>query len=286
LSRKKRRETINDWLTRRHQLIVRNEENFEEKRTITYNNAKALVIIFFLFIFTFFSAILLDRFYFSHWVGTLTDSNIYKRQLEKMSREVDSLEVVAYQTDSYMKSLQAILQGENPDDNFKIDSINTSEVSESQENLEQGHKIDQQIRDEFEASETVINLDNRFSELLLFPPVDSYSISQKYDVKTKHYGIDLLTKKDQIVSSIAQGIVIFSDWSIEGGNTLVIQHANELISVYKHSAVLLKKSGEFVQPGDPIAIVGNSGSETSGEHLHFEIWFEGEPFNPENVIRF
>ena len=80
--------------------------------------------------------------------------------------------------------------------------------------------------------------------------------------------------------------VIFSAWTVETGHVIAIQHSNDLISVYKHNSVLLKKEGAIVKAGEVIAIVGNSGKFTTGPHLHFEIWFKGSPLNPTEVINF
>ena len=88
------------------------------------------------------------------------------------------------------------------------------------------------------------------------------------------------------MKSTLHGKVVFASWTAETGNVVVVQHHNELISIYKHNSVLLKKIGDIVKPGEVIAIVGNSGNFTTGPHLHFEIWFKGEPLNPKEVINF
>ena len=88
------------------------------------------------------------------------------------------------------------------------------------------------------------------------------------------------------MKSTLHGKVVFASWTAETGNVVVVQHHNELISIYKHNSVLLKKIGDIVKAGEVIAIVGNSGNFTTGPHLHFEIWFKGEPLNPKEVINF
>jgi lipoprotein NlpD len=76
------------------------------------------------------------------------------------------------------------------------------------------------------------------------------------------------------VKATLDGTVIFTDWTLETGYVIVIQHAGNLISVYKHNAVLLKHEGDFVKAGEPVAIAGNSGEITTGPHLHFELWYK------------
>jgi murein DD-endopeptidase MepM/ murein hydrolase activator NlpD len=80
--------------------------------------------------------------------------------------------------------------------------------------------------------------------------------------------------------------VVFSEWSAETGNVIILQHPNNLLSIYKHNAALLKHNGDFVKAGDVIAIVGNTGENTTGPHLHFELWKQGQPIDPEAIINF
>ena len=99
-------------------------------------------------------------------------------------------------------------------------------------------------------------------------------------------GIDIAAKEDEPILATLAGTVILATWTIETGNTIQIQHEDNLISIYKHNSVLLKKAGDKVEAGDPIAIIGNSGEFTSGTHLHFEIWHDGIPVNPEDYVIF
>jgi len=112
------------------------------------------------------------------------------------------------------------------------------------------------------------------------------SISADYDATTGHYGVDVLAAKGTAIKAIAPGVVVISDWSVDSGNTLSIQHNNNTISVYKHNSSLLKKVGEYVRAGEAVAIIGNSGTLSDGPHLHFELWYQGAPVNPKNYITF
>lgn len=118
-----------------------------------------------------------------------------------------------------------------------------------------------------------------------FKPVSGL-ISQKFNVPNRHYGIDIVCKKNETVKAILGGKIILSAWTVEEGNVLAIQHQDNLISFYKHNSVLLKRRGELVKAGDIIAVVGNSGELTNGPHLHFEIWQNGSPLNPADLINF
>ena len=118
-----------------------------------------------------------------------------------------------------------------------------------------------------------------------FKPITGL-ILKKVKIDEGHHGIDIVTEKNAGVKSTLNGKVIFSAWTVETGHVIAIQHSNDLISVYKHNSVLLKKEGAIVKAGEVIAIVGNSGQFTTGPHLHFEIWFKGSPLNPTEVINF
>jgi len=118
-----------------------------------------------------------------------------------------------------------------------------------------------------------------------FKPLNGI-ITAKFAPLEKHYGIDIVAPHNDAVKSVLDGTVIMAAWTLETGYVIVIQHAGNLISVYKHNAVLLKQEGDFVKAGEPIAIAGNSGEISTGPHLHFELWYNGNPVNPTNYINF
>ena len=114
----------------------------------------------------------------------------------------------------------------------------------------------------------------------------SGTLIDDYSIKTKHFGVDLVCKENAIICSVSEGVIVTSDWTKETGFVIAVQHPRGFLSFYKHNSVLLKDVGEYVKGGDPIAIVGNSGELTSGPHLHFELWKNGQSVNPENYISF
>ena len=111
-------------------------------------------------------------------------------------------------------------------------------------------------------------------------------MTEKFNYQEEHYAIDVVAPANEPVKATLDGTVIFASWTPETGHVIGIQHNNNLISIYKHNAVLLKKVGTFVNSGDAIAVVGNSGELTSGPHLHFELWHNGNPVNPEKYMVF
>ena len=123
------------------------------------------------------------------------------------------------------------------------------------------------------------------TNFVLFPPVNG-TISEPYSVKEKHFAVDVVVAIDTPVKATADGTVIFAEWTTQTGYVAIIEHSNDLISVYKHNASLTKQQGDLVKSGEVIALAGNSGELTTGPHLHFELWNKGYPVNPTNFIDF
>ena len=149
---------------------------------------------------------------------------------------------------------------------------------------------DSQFRKEFEQSElSMVNLtsskNRELQETFFFSPITGF-ISDHYDIKKGHYGIDIVAKTNEPVKCIADGTVVMASWTQDSGYVIAVQHRGSLISVYKHNAENLKKVGTFVTAGDIISIVGNSGEMTDGPHLHFELWYNGNSMNPEEFVTF
>jgi len=114
-------------------------------------------------------------------------------------------------------------------------------------------------------------------------PVNGF-ISREFNSEKGHTGIDYVVKGGTPVFSSASGYVVFADYTVKDGFMIIINHQDGYISVYKHCSTLLKKPRENVNQGELIALSGNTGEITTGPHLHFEIWKDGQPVNPENLF--
>ena len=123
------------------------------------------------------------------------------------------------------------------------------------------------------------------SNFFFFVPVGG-PVSNTFNAAEGHYGVDISASDNDPVRATLDGTVISAGWTTEDGYVITIQHSGDLISIYKHNASLLKKAGDYVKAGDPIAIVGNSGEHATGPHLHFELWYNGVAVNPEDYIEF
>ena len=111
-------------------------------------------------------------------------------------------------------------------------------------------------------------------------------ISAHFNALEDHLGTDIIAPKNSPIVAVNDGVVINSAWTLETGNTISVQHADNIISVYKHNSALLKSEGDYVTAGEAIAIIGNTGEQTTGPHLHFELWYQGTPLDPVQFISF
>lgn len=123
-------------------------------------------------------------------------------------------------------------------------------------------------------------------EQLFFMPPVSGEMTSGFDFTKNHYGIDIAAPKNTAVKSAADGVVISAGYTVETGYSLAIQHPNNVVTMYKHNSVLLKQTGTAVKAGEAIAIIGNSGENTTGPHLHFELWYKGRAVDPSDYINF
>lgn len=210
------------------------------------------------------------------------------RQLMIQNRiQVDSLELEVIKRDRYLKTIQLILKGE---DTTYVHEIQNDSLKPTYDTL-QFVLTDQEVafRAEIEEKERFnlgfgIKGQNK-DYYHFFPPVEGM-VTQKFDEKHRHFGIDVVAKANAKVAAVLDGVVIFTGWTIKTGYVIQVQHANDLLSIYKHNSLLLKKQGDYVRAGEVLGVVGNTGEESSGPHLHFELWRAGNPLNPEDFIKF
>ena len=281
----KERKTLSDWLTNKYLLIIRNEEDFAEKRSLNFNYSKVIAIVFSFFLVVLAFAIFLVNTVLAQWF----DPRYAQRQLQKelvgLTTKVDSLELQTQLKDEYILTFRKMLVG-----GVSIDEIkkNTTTINPKEVNIDYVDPIDEKIRKEFEGEEFDVGfVGNVVKEdaiqLHLFKPIDGIVVGE-YSPEKNHYAVDIVAKKNEPVKSVAAGTVIMSSWTDDTGYVIAVQHENNLISFYKHNSQLLKSIGDFVKAGDIIAFIGNSGDLTTGPHLHFELWHRGNPINPKNYI--
>ena len=287
----KSKKTLSNWLATRFQLIIRNEENFAEKTSVGFTYSKIILFSFILFALLFVFSLFMVKTVLARWFDPKYEQMVMNQELFELKQKVDSLDIGMDQKDQYIANLHRIMSGDtsaftNPDNTIKTQNqplaSKPADLKIKQE--------DSVFRREFERSDlSLITLASakyrELQEIFFFSPVNGF-ISDHYDVKIEHYGVDIVTKTNESVKCIADGTVIFSSWTQDSGYVIMIQHRGNIISSYKHNAQLLKKVGTFVNAGEIISIVGNSGEMTNGPHLHFELWYNGNSLNPEEFVTF
>jgi len=213
-----------------------------------------------------------------------------QRTIVANALKADSLDQVITQWEWYLSNMQRVLNKEAPVDLDGLftappDSLNPgarSRLGRSREDSLLRQDIVQQER--FSTSSARVSPQS-LDGMLFFPPVKGI-VSDKFNPATKHYAIDIAAAENAVVSATLDGTVTLAGWTDDTGFVIQIQHDHNLISIYKHNAKLLKKAGDRVKAGDAVAIVGNSGSLSTGTHLHFELWHNGVPIDPVKYITF
>jgi murein DD-endopeptidase MepM/ murein hydrolase activator NlpD len=212
---------------------------------------------------------------------------------------VDSLCIEIEKRNKFIENMQNIIGGGVPDDDdseqTNPDIKNETEANnlESLKNLESNRSEEDSVfralverEERFNVSDqTPANSKVLLGNSFLFTPLKGMVVN-KFGEPRGHYGVDIVAGPGARVSAVMEGVVVFSGWTVETGYVIEIQHANNVISMYKHNERLLKVTGEHVKAGEIIANVGNSGELTTGPHLHFELWYNGVPLDPQEYISF
>jgi murein DD-endopeptidase MepM/ murein hydrolase activator NlpD len=279
----------NNWRDK-YRFSVINDHTFEEVWRIRLTQYNAFLLITFLVVFIIgLTASLISFTNLREFIPGYPDVTMRRNILISAIR-LDSLDRELALRDKYFANLNAIISGHQP-----------TELSQLQDTSKNYTSINFSTPPEDSALRARIENDERYNltlgagtlesvsslaELHFFPPVKGI-VSGRYDIRTKHFGTDLVTKPKAIVSAVLDGTIIFTGWTMETGFVIEVQHPNNIVSVYKHNSSLLKETGDLVRAGEAISVVGDSGElYTSGPHLHFEIWYKGSALDPEKHILF
>ena len=276
-----------DKLKYKYKLSVINETSYEEVLNFRLSQLHVLMALSVLAVILVTLTILLIAFTdLREFIPGYPDGNM-RQMIAGNAIRVDSLEHELMKRDRFLTSLQLVLSG---GDTTQMLQIRNDSLKAGYDTVQ--FKLSEQesdFRAEIEEKER-FNLGFGIKEqnkdyYHFFPPVEGM-VTQSFDEKKRHYGTDIVAKANAKVAAVLDGVVVFTDWTIKTGYVIQVQHANDLLSVYKHNSVLLKKQGDYVRAGEVLGVVGNTGEESSGPHLHFELWRAGNPLNPEDFIKF
>lgn len=287
-SPKKDKRKVKQKLLHKYRLVILNEDTFEERLSFQLSKLNVIILTAISTLLLISGTALLIAFTPIREFIPGYSSTALKNKATRLTITVDSLMADVEINDIYFKSIRNMLTGQldslSSKDAYSIDDIEpvdaeTVNIYASQQDSILREKVEQE--DKYSLLERATFNAN----FTLFPPV-SGQISEEYNADAKHYAVDIVTEKDEPVKATLDGTVIFSEWSVETGYVIIIEHSRGLISVYKHNNSLLKSQGDLVTAGEVIAVVGDTGEFSYGPHLHFELWVDGYPVNPSDYINF
>jgi len=271
-------------LFNKYRFVIMTDSSFEEKLSLKLSRLNVITFVGTMLFLCFLSTMLLIAYTpLSDYIPGKSSVEVQKSLIE-LNIKSDSLEAILFSRSMYIENINKIINGEE-----LVTPENSEEIANNQTPISfVKSKEDSLFRltVESEDKSSIYKKRNKNNNYLMFFTPISGLISDGYNIKTKHFGVDLVSKEKSRIASVLDGTVIISHWANETGYVIGVQHKNDYISFYKHNSVLLKSVGDYVNAGDHIAIIGNSGELSSGPHLHFELWHKGSPVDPENYISF
>jgi murein DD-endopeptidase MepM/ murein hydrolase activator NlpD len=292
MTEEKPKKSLLKRLRTRYFFIIRKEENFEERLSVRMSLASLVMITGGLIVVLIVLVISLVAFTpLREYIPGYADVSI-RKDLLYLSFKTDSLEEALQERSDYIRNIRRVLTD-------SVDLEDTTKVA--RDTLASKHvksfaapsHADSILRNEVEAQNpynVALGGDgdktgNNLNDYFFFAPLKGI-ITNGFNPAANHYGVDITSKENDAVKATLDGTIILSTWTLATGNVIIIQHKDNIISVYEHNSVLMKKVGDNVQAGDVIAIIGNTGELTTGPHLHFELWYQGSPVNPMDYVTF
>ena len=275
-------------LKQRLRFVLFDDQSYKELKSITLTRFQIITrILSVLFLFFSLTAALIAFSPLREYIPGYSPPHL-SEELVRLSLRTDSLLEEVQLKDQKLTILEKVMRGEVIDNSAFLDSSRNITVSEEDLKASKSDSVFRQAIEREGRFDVFLEPTEKPLELIntvFYAPIKGL-ISDSFDLENKHYGVDVLATENEAIKAVLGGTVVFSDWTTETGYSIVIQHDNNLISLYKHNSVILKKIGEVVKAGDVISIIGNSGAYSSGPHLHFEMWHKGKAINPEHHILF
>lgn len=287
MSETPKKKSLSERLRSRYRMVVMDDDTFEERASVTLTPlgivvaVSAITILMTVIVISLIAFTPIREYIPGYANVSMQDSLI------AMNEKTDSLIVETNARQQYLDNIMNILRGNDTAVNIQ----NPTDTTRDYDNLDfTRSKEDSLLREEIETSDQyslAIGVTRRtgISGYFFFAPVKG-EITSSFNLAEEHFGCDVASGESEPVKSTLDGTVISSGWTPEDGYVIQVQHGNNIISVYKHNAALLKKTGQFVKAGEPIAIIGGSGENSTGPHLHFEIWYNGAPVDPQEYVVF
>ena len=270
-----------------YKVVVSSEDTFEEKLAFKASkiNAFLLMLVYSAILISFTIGIVFFT-ELRELVPGYSSSDLLNRAVY-LTQKTDSLERQIELNNKFYKSIEDVLSGKIdeliPRENISVDST----ISESLALTILPSSEDSILRkyveneDKFNLTKNELVIENK----MFYSPIKG-DITQSFNFEENHFAVDISADVGTPVKSILDGKILFSEWSVDTGHVIIIDHGDNIISVYKHNSKLLKEQNDYVQAGEVIAYSGNQGNLSSGPHLHFELWNNGTPIDPEPLLNF
>ncbi|WP_296378190.1 M23 family metallopeptidase [Winogradskyella sp.] len=284
--KEKKKKQLKKKLLHKYRLVVLNEDTFEERYAIKLNRLNVFVLVALSgILLVSFTTILIAYTPLREYIPGYSSTSLKKKATE-LTYKADSLQQQLLFNDRYYASIKKVLTGDVSSAEFNRDSIIEAAKAEDIEDIFP-NKEDSLLRAKADKEDkyNLFDSETNSSNFVLFPPVNG-TISEGYNLEEKHFAVDVVIPETTPVKATADGIVIFAEWTVSTGYVIILEHSNELISVYKHNGSVTKEQGDLVKAGEVIALSGNTGELSTGPHLHFELWSKGYPIDPTNFIDF
>lgn len=285
-----------EWLKKlraKYKLVILNDETLQEAVSFRLSRLNVFVAsgslsILLIILTTYIIAFTPLREYIPGYMDVSLQKKVYYLQLQ-----ADSLEKEFKRRDLVLKNIKIILEGKEAPEILESNK-SEAELKNYDTIVLRSSKADSIFRAEYEIKNqfTIYNTPSSSEKLTapiklvnFFTPIKGVVVN-KFSIANDHFGIDIVANNNEAIKAALDGVIVLSSWTLETGYIIGIQHHNNYLTMYKHCSALLKRMGEHVRSGDPIAIIGNSGEYSSGPHLHFELWNNGNPVDPLNYIQF
>ncbi len=270
-----------------YKVVISSEDTFEEKFSFKANKINALIIILvYSIILISFTISIVFFTQLREMVPGYSSTDLLNRAIY-LTKKIDSLEQQIALNNKFYKSIEDVLSGNIeefvPRDELSVDSslTNSDFVTVSPNSQDSILRKYVENEDKFNLTNNELIIENK----MFFSPIKG-EITQSFNFNENHFAIDIAADIGTPVKSVLDGKIIFSEWSLETGYVVVIDHGENIISVYKHNSKILKEQNDFVQAGEVVAYSGNQGNLSTGPHLHFELWKNGTPIDPEPLLNF
>jgi murein DD-endopeptidase MepM/ murein hydrolase activator NlpD len=276
-------------LLNRYRLVVMNDDTLEERFSLSLTPLRVFVVAGTgAILIIFFTTTLISLTPLREYIPGYGDAGLRREMLE-LSQKTDSLENATKNNDKFLLNMRNIISGKggnNADTTMtKSKPIDYKSLSFVPSSDDANLRAEVEKNDKGSYVGTMGDNPISMSGLYFYSPVSGVATS-RFNPAIRHFGVDIAAPANDPVKSVLDGTVISSEWTMDSGNTIQVQHGSNMVSIYKHNATLLKKEGETVKAGEAIALVGSSGENSTGPHLHFELWHNGSPVNPANYINF